>query len=129
MDIPYTDIKVFVVRDCHTPGKFKDIILKIAIPIKYLKTAEYIQAVTYHFLTTDHLRDRWIKDDVYRFLGLYLRETQISKIKSIVSEEGEKIYIVLARDGESDMTLERGYDEIPSLTKFRIDVEKERWSQ
>ncbi len=129
IEVPYTPYKIILIQSEERFETIKREILRVRIPRKLLKTEEYLVATTYHFLDSTHLRERWIKDDVYRFLGFYLRETQISRIKEITEEGSEHLYIVLAEDGEGDVAVEKGMNEVMELARFRVEVEKERWSQ
>jgi len=109
-----------------------DLIIKV--DSESLKSINYIISSYHHMLETEYLKDRWIRDDVLRFLAFYHRESQISKLQEKNRKIKSPVYIVVIDKTKVDleslkvdeMNLEDNLDEIDELAIFRIEIEKER---
>jgi len=132
----YTDYVIVIVElenkeeIDRLPGKLKIVIDKRDIPSR-----EYLIAVLHNFLDTGYLRESWIRDDIYRFLGFLYRETQISRIVERVKRIEEPVAIIILEKGDEGelenyrdrmITLRSSFEGIDDLAIFRLDLEKER---
>jgi len=122
LKLEHTDLNIYIIEEKDL-DKIQDPELIVEIPRDRLATEEYIKAVAYHYLTTTHLRETWIRDDALRFLALYYRESQIHRLP----RPGEdKILIVLAREGVDTIKPGRGLEGVAELAAFRAEIEKTR---
>ncbi len=122
MKLEYTDLNIYVIEEKDL-DKIRNPILIAEIPRDRLATEEYIKAVAYHYLTTSHLRDTWIRDDALRFLALYYRESQIHRLPK---PGKDKILIVLAKDGIDTIQPRKGLEGVSELAVFRAEIERTR---
>ena len=106
----------------------------IKVDKKHLKNMNYIICSFHHMLETRYLMDKWIRDDVLRFLAFYYREDQISRIKEINSRIEEPAYIVILDRSKIDeeyvdieeIEVPSNVEELDDLAIFRLETERER---